>query len=102
MVSNLIGTVALQVFCNGLRATPKLTPTRNNRVVELGRLWLATCHVVEGLSRGKPNLAKAIERKDVVEVTGVYYEPTHRLESGRVDPAGVEGSSSAELQGGEV
>ena len=53
-------------------------------------------------SEGETILAQARARKDVVEVHGVYYEPTHKLESGRVNPAGVEGSSSAELQGGVV
>ena len=58
--------------------------------------------MVKGFSQGKQILAQALARKDGVEVNGVYDEPTHNLESGRVDSAGVEGSSSAELQGGEV
>ena len=53
-----------------------------------------------GVPEGEQILAQAQARKDVVEVNGVYYEPTHKLENGRVDSAGVEGSSSAELQGG--
>ena len=56
----------------------------------------------QGFEEGERILAQASAKKDVGIVNGIYYEPTHNLESGRVDSAGVEGTSSAELQGGEM
>ena len=50
-----------------------------------------------GWDEGERIRAQAIARKDVVEVNGINDEPTHKLESGRVDSAGVEGFNAAEL-----
>ena len=49
MVSNQIGATALQVFSNAFKATVEWTPTPKPRLVKLGQLWFANCHVVEGL-----------------------------------------------------
>ena len=55
-----------------------------------------------GFAQGESNLARAIERTDVIVRNGVYYEPTHTLEVAELHSAGVEGSIAVQLEGAEA
>ena len=90
MVSNQIGTAALKASLNEMKAT--WTPNTKQQV---GKSWTALdCQLSCGgeFAQGEANLAKRLERRDVIVRNGVYYEPTHTMDSAELHSAGVEGS----------
>ena len=53
-----------------------------NKKAQACRHWtsmVAKLSCGEGFAKGEANLARAIERKDVIVRNNVYYEPTHAL-----------------------
>ena len=76
-----------------------------NKKAQVGITWTAMVAKLScgaGFAQGEANLAKALERRDVIVRNGVYDELTHTLGSAELHSAGVEGPSAVKLEGAEV